>query len=220
MPLPKLYTQEKIPVTKRNILTQTDLDKWPYLQEIKVREIDTDVELLIGVNTPKAMEPWKRQVTRERCFCLHMHATFHLRTWKMLKTSFVTRKDSISRSPHWREESSALKGRSLCKLDPIIDTGISKMRTNIQTGDGGRYNTSPTYFGNVGPRKWNKIRRDFVPGDLVVIIDNSASKHSWPLGQVIKTLPGPKGLVCSVLVKAKTNVIQQPVTKLCLLLEA
>ena len=57
--LPKLYTQNKIPVTKRNILTQLDLDKWSYLQEIKVKEIDADVELLIGVNTPKAMEPWK-----------------------------------------------------------------------------------------------------------------------------------------------------------------
>ena len=57
--LPKVYTQNKIPVTKRNILTQLDLDKWPHLKEIKVKEIDADVKLLIGVNAPKAMEPWK-----------------------------------------------------------------------------------------------------------------------------------------------------------------
>ena len=57
--LPKVYTQKNIPVTKRNILTQLDLDKWPHLKEIKVKEIDADVELLIGVNAPKAMEPWK-----------------------------------------------------------------------------------------------------------------------------------------------------------------
>ena len=57
--LPKVYTQTKIPVTKRNILTQTDLNRWPYLQEIQVKEFDADVDLLIGVNTPKAMEPWR-----------------------------------------------------------------------------------------------------------------------------------------------------------------
>lgn len=57
--LPKLYTQDKIPVTRKNILTQADLNKWPYLQEIKVKEIDADVDLLIGVNVPKAMEPWR-----------------------------------------------------------------------------------------------------------------------------------------------------------------
>lgn len=44
---------------RRNILTQADLNKWPYLQEIKVKEIDADVDLLIGVKLPKAMEPWK-----------------------------------------------------------------------------------------------------------------------------------------------------------------
>ncbi len=43
--LPKLYTQNKIPVTRKNILTQVDLNKWPYLQEIKVKEIDADVHL-------------------------------------------------------------------------------------------------------------------------------------------------------------------------------
>ena len=57
--LPMLYTQKKIPATKRNILTQVDLKKWPYLQEIPMKEIDADVDLLIGLNTPKALEPWR-----------------------------------------------------------------------------------------------------------------------------------------------------------------
>ena len=69
-------------------------------------------------------------------------------------------------------------------------------------------------------QKWNEIKRNFLPGDLVVIIDDNAPRNSWPLGRVVKTLPGPKGLVRSVLVKTKTNVIQRPITKLCLLLEA
>ncbi|XP_052378933.1 uncharacterized protein LOC127931174 [Oncorhynchus keta] len=57
--LPKVYTQNKIPVTRGNIPTQKDLKRWPYLKEVQLKEIDADVELLIGVNAPKAMEPWK-----------------------------------------------------------------------------------------------------------------------------------------------------------------
>lgn len=57
--LHKTYTQTKIPVTKRNILSQNDLNRWPYLKEIQLQKIDADVELLIGVDAPKAMEPWQ-----------------------------------------------------------------------------------------------------------------------------------------------------------------
>ncbi|KAJ8349111.1 hypothetical protein SKAU_G00277000 [Synaphobranchus kaupii] len=57
--LPEVYTQVKIPVSKQNLLTQSDLKKWPYLGEIQLRKIEADVELLIGLNVPKAMEPWQ-----------------------------------------------------------------------------------------------------------------------------------------------------------------
>ena len=57
--LSKVYTQNKIPVTRENIPTQKELKKWPYLKEVQLKEIDADVGLLIGVNTPKAMEPWQ-----------------------------------------------------------------------------------------------------------------------------------------------------------------
>ncbi|KAJ8389926.1 hypothetical protein AAFF_G00112110 [Aldrovandia affinis] len=59
IPLPKVYTQRMIPVTKDNILTSRDIQKWNDLDEIRLTEFDADVELLIGVNTPKAMEPWR-----------------------------------------------------------------------------------------------------------------------------------------------------------------
>ncbi|XP_034081069.1 uncharacterized protein LOC117552007 [Gymnodraco acuticeps] len=68
--------------------------------------------------------------------------------------------------------------------------------------------------------KWNTIKRNFTPGDLVVIIDENAPRNTWLLGRVVKTLPGSKGLVRSVLVKTKTSTIERPITKLCLLLEA
>ena len=69
-------------------------------------------------------------------------------------------------------------------------------------------------------QKWTNTRRNFNINDVVVIVDDTAPRNSWPLGRVVKTLPGPKGLVRSVLVQTKTNTLQRPIDKLCLLLEA
>ena len=57
--LPKVYMQDEIPVSKENIPTKKDLERWPYLSRIQLDEIDADIELLIGIDVPKAMEPWE-----------------------------------------------------------------------------------------------------------------------------------------------------------------
>lgn len=57
--LPDVFTQRTIPVGKENIPLQKDLEKWPYLKEVKLPRIETDIGLLIGANVPKAMEPWE-----------------------------------------------------------------------------------------------------------------------------------------------------------------
>ena len=69
-------------------------------------------------------------------------------------------------------------------------------------------------------QKWTNTTRNFNINDVVVIVDDTAPRNSWPLGRVVKTLPGPKGLVRSVLFQTKTNTLQRPIDKLCLLLEA
>nr|XP_055033829.1 uncharacterized protein LOC129422128 [Misgurnus anguillicaudatus] len=46
--LPKVFTQMSIPVSKENIPQQRDVDKWPYLSEVKLPHIDAEVEILIG----------------------------------------------------------------------------------------------------------------------------------------------------------------------------
>lgn len=68
-------------------------------------------------------------------------------------------------------------------------------------------------------QKWTHPERNFRVNDIVVLVDPAAPRNSWPLGRVIKILPGPKGLVRSVLVQTKTNILQRPISKLCLLLE-
>ncbi|XP_062420786.1 BICD family-like cargo adapter 1 [Pungitius pungitius] len=57
--LPEVFTQEKMPVSKDNMVTEEDLDKWPYLKGVKIPHIPADVDLLIGANASKVMEPWE-----------------------------------------------------------------------------------------------------------------------------------------------------------------
>lgn len=57
--LPKVYTQDAIPVSKETIVSTVIVKKWPYLKDVEIKEIDAEVEVLIGVNIPKAMEPWQ-----------------------------------------------------------------------------------------------------------------------------------------------------------------
>lgn len=41
------------------MITQEELEKWPYLNGITVPQIQADVDLLIGTNSSKLMEPWE-----------------------------------------------------------------------------------------------------------------------------------------------------------------
>lgn len=53
----EVFTQ--MPVPKDNIVSQEDLDKWPYLKGFKIPQIPADVDLLIRANVYKEMEPWE-----------------------------------------------------------------------------------------------------------------------------------------------------------------
>lgn len=62
--------------------------------------------------------------------------------------------------------------------------------------------------------KWNRVRRNFVEGDIVMIVDSNAPCGSWLTARVLETQPGARGLVWSVLVKTKTNTLERPISKL------
>jgi hypothetical protein len=60
--LPETFVQETIPITEDDIIKSKDMLKpWPYLQEVNIPEMTPGykVELLIGNNVPKALEPLK-----------------------------------------------------------------------------------------------------------------------------------------------------------------
>ena len=54
--LPKVFTTPKLPVSKENMATRQDAEKWSHLKDI-VLEIDAEVSLLIGSDVPQALEP-------------------------------------------------------------------------------------------------------------------------------------------------------------------
>lgn len=57
--LPDVFTQKTMPVHRGNIPRQKDLERWLHLKHIQITEIDSEIDLLIGTNVPKALEPWQ-----------------------------------------------------------------------------------------------------------------------------------------------------------------
>lgn len=53
-----------------------------------------------------------------------------------------------------------------------------------------------------------------------MVADSTAPRGSWMLGRVLETLPDKRGLVRVVRLKTRTNIIERPITKICLLNEA
>ncbi|KAL0157129.1 hypothetical protein M9458_048375, partial [Cirrhinus mrigala] len=57
--LPRVFTQKEIPVKQENIPQQKDLEKWPYLDQVKLPHLKAEIGVLIGANVHKAIEPWQ-----------------------------------------------------------------------------------------------------------------------------------------------------------------
>ncbi|XP_041954032.1 uncharacterized protein LOC121713480 isoform X1 [Alosa sapidissima] len=68
-------------------------------------------------------------------------------------------------------------------------------------------------------QKWSRVKRNFITGDIVLIADNSAPRNSWLLGRILEAKPDTRGHVRVVKLQTKSNVLERPVSKVCLLLE-
>lgn len=65
-------------------------------------------------------------------------------------------------------------------------------------------------------QRWHEKKRSLKTGDIVDIMDASAPRGSWPLARVLEVFPDRQGLVRSVRLQTKSNTVERPVTKLCL----
>ncbi|KAM7393992.1 hypothetical protein PAMP_020821 [Pampus punctatissimus] len=68
-------------------------------------------------------------------------------------------------------------------------------------------------------QKWMHKKKNLNIGDIVLVVDPTAPRGSWPLGRVLETRPDARGLVRSVKVQTQTSVLERPITKLCRILE-
>lgn len=69
-------------------------------------------------------------------------------------------------------------------------------------------------------QKWTTIRKNLAVGDIVLVSVENSPRNSWPLGRVVEVFTDKKGLVRRTRVKVKGTVLERPIDKLCLLIEA
>lgn len=69
-------------------------------------------------------------------------------------------------------------------------------------------------------QRWSNVKRSFAPGDIVVVVDPTAPRGSWLMGRVLETKADAQGLVRTVKLQTKSNILERPITKICLLHEA
>ena len=66
-------------------------------------------------------------------------------------------------------------------------------------------------------QKWLRPVRNVTVGDLVLVVDETSPRDSWPLGLVDETKIGRDGLVRSAEIRCRTGQYVRPITKLVLL---
>lgn len=69
-------------------------------------------------------------------------------------------------------------------------------------------------------QKWNRAQRNFMPGDVVLLVDEMSPRNSWVTARVLDTVLDKNGLVRTVRIKTKSSILDRPITKVCLLQEA
>ena len=55
--LPVVYSKTELPINKDDIPARSDVDAFPFLNEVPFEYVDADVGLLIGINVPEALRP-------------------------------------------------------------------------------------------------------------------------------------------------------------------
>ena len=63
-------------------------------------------------------------------------------------------------------------------------------------------------------QKWNSVRKNLEPGDVVLMMDETLPRGQWPLGKVAEVTKDQKGLVRQVVVRRGTSTFRRPVSKL------
>ena len=68
--------------------------------------------------------------------------------------------------------------------------------------------------------KWNKITRNFVISDIILVKNENIPRSFWPLARIINVHVGNDGIVRSCKIKLDNNILRGTCDKLCLPEEA
>jgi len=66
-------------------------------------------------------------------------------------------------------------------------------------------------------QKWHEPVRNIKTGDVVLLADDNAPRHTWNLGRVSKTYSSADNLVRSAKLFTRGTELIRPIHKLCLL---
>ncbi|KAL6483375.1 hypothetical protein MHYP_G00082470 [Metynnis hypsauchen] len=69
-------------------------------------------------------------------------------------------------------------------------------------------------------QRWATASKNFAEGDVILLVNDCAPRNSWIMGKIIEAVPDKNGLVRRVKIKTKNNVLDRPITKICLLVES
>ncbi len=59
-------------------------------------------------------------------------------------------------------------------------------------------------------QKWTKIKWNLIPGDIILVVDDSVPRNSWITGKITEVISDRRGLVRQVWIKTQTNHICRP----------
>lgn len=67
-------------------------------------------------------------------------------------------------------------------------------------------------------QKWVKSRRNFTPGDIVLLVDENSARCTWPLARILEVKSNTKhGYVRMVTLKTKSTILERPIDKMVFL---
>ena len=89
--LDRVWTVDKLPVSKKSIPSTEDIRDWPHLQGISIPKLDKEVSILIGNDVPEAHWVFEERRGRRKQPC----AARTLSGWTLIRVTSVT--DRIGR---------------------------------------------------------------------------------------------------------------------------
>ena len=63
--------------------------------------------------------------------------------------------------------------------------------------------------------KWNKVQRNLVSGDLVLVVEENVHRGQWPFGRVTEVYTAKDGRVRSAKIMTRSTTLVRPISKLC-----